>query len=171
MKKVKAYVYVPEAYWDRGKRKSIIESFSKFEVEHSRKATIGAGADGLLPSFDVLIVISVALGAAVVGQIAGGFLNAIGKDTWDALKKSLKKAKQVKPDSIDPSIPREMNVPHESEIIWWVHFDNAAFLIHLPGLEDWDEAFESLPYVAEKTFRENPNASRLIWGEGKWKSF
>lgn len=168
--KVKAFVYVSKAYWDEENQNTIIDSFEEFAVEHDKKAAIGAGADGLLPSLDVLIVISAALGTAV-GNVAGGFLNAIGEDAWKALKASFKKAKKVKPDRFGQEFSKHIDLPRESEIIWWIHFDNAAFLIHLPGdYEEWDDAFETLPNAIEETFLNDPGASRLLWDDGKWKS-
>ncbi len=168
---IKVYINIPKEYWGKEKRSKILSSFDGFEVKKSKKASIGAGADGLLPSFDLLIILGISLGVSAVGQVTGGFLGAIGADLWEALKKALKKSKKLPPDNVSPGTPIE-RMPTEADIILWMQFNNASYLIHLPGVNDnWDVALKSLPEIIEETYTNYPETSRLLWYEGEWKRF
>lgn len=168
---IKVYMYVSDFNWEEDTKKKLLDSFKDFDVTHDKKAAIGAGASGPLPELNILIDVQTALGTAI-GVITGGFLVAIGEDTWNALKKALKSVKDIKPDKMDPSLPKEMKFPLKSEIIWWNHFTDISFLVHLPtaNSQEFEEALDKLPEAIDIAVKTDKNFSRLIWNNGEWKA-
>lgn len=73
------------------KEKEDIHNFQgSLQVKMDIKAAIGAGASGLLPELNLLLIAGATL-------LTAGFLNAVGADGWKLIKKGVVKLATRKP--------------------------------------------------------------------------
>ena len=156
------YIWVNKDYWNSTKIQAIKEAFPTISTKEDIKAAIGAGASGQLPELNLLVVIP--------GLIATGFLTAVGEDVWKLLKTGVKKITRIKPDRLDPNIPKQLNFPLASALIWWMHFRDKQFLITLNTTDEkeMDKALEKLPDFIDEALKEDNNIVRIAWYDNQW---
>ncbi len=151
------------------KEKEDIHNFQgSLQVKMDIKAAIGAGASGLLPELNLLLIAGATL-------LTAGFLNAVGADGWKLIKKGVVKLATRKPSKkeLEVSLPPDYKGPIQYELIWWIHFEDTKILI-LIGLsspQEVAEAISDLPQAIDLAFQIGGDFSRLIWSGTKWDRY
>ncbi len=149
-----------------GNKQKIDNQFSPLIIKVDQKAAIGAGASGLLPELGLLLVVATAL------NVATGFLNAVGADAWEIIKKGISKLADRKPDRKDLSVPHYKG-PVQYELIWWIYFEDIKILIII-GLSSEEEVVVALNYLPESinsAFKDGTEFSRLMWNGKSWNKY
>lgn len=149
-----------------GNGKAASDNFKPLVIKEDIKAAIGAGASGLLPELNLLLVVTSSL-------ILSGFLNAVGEDGWKLIKKGVAKLANKKPQKNELSLPPNFKGSIQYELIWWIHFNDTRILIII-GLSSESEvlvAMNLLPQAIDAAFKEGGEFSRLVWNGKNWDRY
>lgn len=161
--RIQIYIW-PEEYLDKNEQTSA--QFSYIPIKVDRKAAIGAGASGILPELNLLIIIASSL-------IASGFLNAVGADAWKILKKGISKFATKKPNKKGLMLPPNFEGYICYQLIFWIHFNDVKLLIimNLTSVKEVYEGLDTLPEKIDYLYSSKTEFSRLFWNGKKWESY
>lgn len=162
MDKVVIYYWADGDYWTNEQLEEISNSFQPNKVKSDIKAAIGAGASGLYPEFNLLLLLSFSI-------IAHGFLSAMGEDVWKAVKRGVKKILKTKPVKIPEDLPEEYR-KYELDLIWWIQSEDASFMVFIKSDSEQEVNFalELLPQVIDIALASNKKFSRIAWNGKSW---
>lgn len=164
-KQSQLYFWYSQDRWTKKDNKEIKEELKNLGFRKDIKAAIGAGAQGMIPELNLLLIISGSI-------IASGFLTAIGEDTWKFLKRTLLDFKHR--DHEKPKDSEENRFENKGvELIWWIHYGERKMLITLAvtNRSEADKALELLPNEIDKIVSSDSEASRLLWNGNKWNNY
>lgn len=157
------YFWFSSDVWDKKIYEEIHKKFEILGGNKNIKAAIGAGAQGMIPEFYLLLIVSASV-------IASGFLNAIGEDVWKHLKRALldfKHRKHKKPEDFEQGSTKGV------ELVWWIHFWDRKILITLTitTASEAEKSLELLPDAIDDITSVDSGVSRLLWNGYQWDSY
>lgn len=167
MNDVRIYIWPDEHGWDKKRVNEIITSFSPFNAKVDKQAAIGGGASGPYPEFNILLEF---VKTNYKELLARGFIEAIGANVWNLLRKRLSKVARIKPKAQDLS---DYGLGYSvTRAVLYLHIKvgREPFLVDLAldNSKDFDEAFEELPRAIDKAIKSKKVFGRLYWANNKW---
>lgn len=162
---MKTLYWVEEGCWLDNQLSEIENTFDTLNLEPDKKAAIGAGASGLLPEFNLLLIFSLTL-------IGNGFLTAIGEDAWKLIKRGVVKILETTPAKMPHDIPSEYQKGN-LDLIWWMQFDDVSFMVALTtkSTEEAMKALDMVPVAIDRALLNQEQFSRIVWIDNEWKLF